>query len=183
MLRECCLVTFARPRNHAVAKLICGQLSPTSPVSDRDRTRCASLRTTYGQLRSRRKSKNARMQHHVKHLDFPPPRLRTRRSGVRVPPGAPLSPSRRRGRIARSIRYPIWRIGQLGIVAADKGNRGGRETNVGFGRLEPVLSRPRPPFDRARDARHVVGLLKRAKRTRRSFGGKAVSTQLVTSLR
>ncbi len=31
-----------------------------------------------------------RMRHEDKHLDFDPVLLRTRRSGVRVPPGAPL---------------------------------------------------------------------------------------------
>jgi hypothetical protein len=50
-----------------------------------------TVRTSYGQqLRSSRKQQNTRMQRHIKHLDFPPSRLRTRRSGVRISPGAPF---------------------------------------------------------------------------------------------
>jgi len=73
---------------------------------------------------------------------------------------APIA-SRRGRRITRRVRYPIRRIGQLGVVAPNERNHCGREADVGLGRLEPLLSRPGPPFARTRYAGHMVGLLKR----------------------
>ena len=67
------------------------------------------------------------------------------------------------GELHIAFRYPIRRIGQLGVVAPDERNRGGREAGVGIGKLEPLLSRPGPSFDRSRHARHMVGLLKRVR--------------------
>src|SRR6266702_6417670 len=49
-------------------------------------------------------------------------------------------------RIARRVRHPLRRIGQLGVVAPNEGNRGGREAEVGIGRLEPLLPGPGPSF-------------------------------------
>jgi hypothetical protein len=49
------------------------------------------LRITYGQLRNVGKSDDTLKRRTRKHLDFPPPRLRTRGLGVRISPGAPLS--------------------------------------------------------------------------------------------
>jgi hypothetical protein len=74
--------------------------------------------------------------------------------------GDPVA-SRWRRRITRRVRYSICRIEQLGDMAPGKRNRGGRETRVGIRRLEPLLSRPGPPFDRTRHAGHMAGLLKR----------------------
>src|SRR5437899_6976599 len=65
--------------------------------------------------------------------------------------------SRRGRRITRRVCYPIVRIGQLGVVAPNKRNRGRRDANVEIGRLEPLLSRPGPSFDRTRHAGHMVG--------------------------
>src|SRR6266699_1999823 len=54
------------------------------------------------------------------------------------------------------------RIGQLGVVAPSERNCSGREAGVEIGRLEPLLSRPGPPFDRAGHTGHMVGLLKKS---------------------
>jgi hypothetical protein len=43
--------------------------------------------------------------------------------------------SRRGLRVTRRVRYPICRIGQLGIVAPYERNRSRRESDVGVGRL------------------------------------------------
>ena len=64
-------------------------------------------------------------------------------------------------RTAPRVRHPGSRIDQLGVVAPAARDHGGRETSVGIGRLEPLLSRSRPPFARTRHARHVVHILKR----------------------
>jgi hypothetical protein len=57
------------------------------------------------------------------------------------------------GELYLAFAIPIRRIGQLGVVAPNEGNRSGREAEVGIGRLEPVLSRPGPPFNRTRPRR------------------------------
>jgi hypothetical protein len=57
--------------------------------------RFSGLRTIYGQLRKVQKVFSVRKRHHRNDLGFWTPKLRTRRSGVRVPPGAlgiPLKP-------------------------------------------------------------------------------------------
>ena len=48
------------------------------------------LRTIYGQLKKVQKAFSVRKRHQKNHLGFWTPKLQTRRSGVRVPPGAPL---------------------------------------------------------------------------------------------
>jgi catechol 2,3-dioxygenase-like lactoylglutathione lyase family enzyme len=64
-------------------------------------------------------------------------------------------------RVTRRVRYPSRRAGQLGVMAQQERNRSRREEEVGIGRLEPLLSRPGPPFSRTRHAGHMAGLLSR----------------------
>lgn len=58
------------------------------------------------------------------------------------------------------IAFTIRRIAQLGVVAPAARDRRGRETSVGIGRLEPLLSGPRPPLARTRHSGYMVGVLK-----------------------
>src|ERR1700722_1907333 len=69
--------------------------------------------------------------------------------------------SRRGRRVTCRIRYPGRRTGQLRILAPNERNRGGRKAEVGIGSLEPLLSRPGPPFDRTGHAGRLVCVLKR----------------------
>jgi catechol 2,3-dioxygenase-like lactoylglutathione lyase family enzyme len=50
--------------------------------------------------------------------------------------------ARRRRRTAPGVRYPIRRIGQLGVFAPRERDCSGRKTQLGSGRLQPLLSRP-----------------------------------------
>jgi hypothetical protein len=73
---ECARISRSRPTNRRLAPL---------------RFRFSGLRTIYGQLRKVQRAFSVRKRHQRNDLGFWTQKLRTRGSGVRVSPGAPVS--------------------------------------------------------------------------------------------
>jgi hypothetical protein len=65
------------------------------------------MKSQLGIIERVRVARLVRKRHQNKHLDFDLVLLRTRRSGVRVPPGAPLFPGPARGGSVTYVRYKL----------------------------------------------------------------------------
>ena len=64
------------------------------------------------------------------------------------------------GELHFAFAIPTAELANWESLLQERGIAGGRETQLGSGRLEPLLSRPGSSFNRARHAGHVVGILK-----------------------